>query len=95
MPSYRVRLTIGRLHPGVSPERLLPAAAAAAAETATVEAKDVGIVAGRPEITVRFTAPDDREAHGIAARVHHRAEDLAQVSGPAVARRRGARWEPV
>ena len=92
MPSYCVRLTVGLLHPGVRPERLLPEAADAAARTTTVEAKDVGIVGGRPQITVRFTAADDGEARHVAARVHEAARDLAQVSGPVLTQRVGGRW---
>lgn len=95
MPSYRVRLSVGRLHPGVHPERLLPEVAAAAAETTTVEAKDVGVVAGHAQLTVRFTAADDREAQAVAARAHLRAEELAQVGGPAVTKRVGGRWRSV
>ncbi|WP_043500160.1 hypothetical protein [Georgenia sp. SUBG003] len=95
MPSYRVRLTVGLLHPGVPPERLLPEAAGAAAETTTVEAKDVGIVAGRPQITVRFTAADDGEARQVAARVHGAALGLAQVGGPVLSQRAGGRWREI
>lgn len=95
MPSYRVRLTVGLLHPGVPPERLLPEAADAAAETTTVEAKDVGIVGGRPLITVRFTAADDGEAQEVAARVYESARGLAQVSGPSLTQRVGGRWRDV
>ena len=95
VPSYRVRLTVGLLHPGVRPELLLPRAADAAAETTTVEAKDVGIVAGRPQITVRFTAADDGEARLVAARVYETARDLAQVGGPLLTQRVGGRWRDV
>jgi selenophosphate synthetase-related protein len=95
MPSYRVRLTVGLLRPGVAPERLLPESAAAAGETTTVEAKDVAVVAGRPQITVRFTAADDGEAQLVAARVHETARGLAQVSGPALTQRVGGRWRDV
>ncbi|UNX55293.1 hypothetical protein MF406_03200 [Georgenia sp. TF02-10] len=92
MPSYRVRLTVGLLRPGVPPERLLPAAADAAAETTTVEAKDVGIRSGQPHLTVRFTAADDGEAHEVARRVHDAARRLAEVGLPLIAQRVGGRW---
>ena len=95
MPSYRVRLIVGLLHPGVPPELLLPEAADAAAATTTVEAKDVGIVGGRPQITVRVTAADDGEARLVAARVHETACGLAEVSGPALTQRVGGRWRDV
>lgn len=95
MPSYRLRLTVGLLHPGVAPDGLLPEVAGAVAQTATVEAKDVGVVAGRAQITVRFTGADDRDAQLVAARAHLRAEELAQVGGPALTKRVGGRWEPV
>jgi len=92
VPSYRVRLTVGLLHPGVRPELLLPEAADAAAETATVEAKDVGIVGGQPQITVRFAAADDADARQVAARVYEAARDLAHVGGPVLSQRAGGRW---
>ena len=44
MPSYRVIMTIGALQPGVRPDAVLPAAAAAAAERTTVEASDLATV---------------------------------------------------
>ena len=44
MPSYRVTLAVGLLHPGADPEAVLPAAAAAARALTTVEAYDVGVV---------------------------------------------------
>ncbi len=92
MPSYRVEMTVGLLAPGVAPEELLPAAAGAAAETTTVEAKDVGVRAGQARIRVRYTAADDGEAHRIAAVVHEAAARLAEVGAPGVTLRRGGRW---
>ncbi|WP_345214541.1 hypothetical protein [Georgenia halophila] len=95
MPSYRVTMTVGLLRPSVDPADLLPAAAAAAGERTTVEAKDVGLVRGQARITVRFTAADDGEAHLVGAAVHERADELAEVGAPVLTLRVGGRWLPV
>ncbi len=94
VPSYRVSLAVGTLRPGVDPVAVLPAAADAARALATVEASDVGIVRGRPRITVRFTADTDDVAHAVADAVLARAEQLAATSDGRLTRRWGARWHP-
>ena len=95
MPSFRVTLGVGVLAPGVAPQDVLPAAAQAARDVATVEAYDVGIVRGQARVTVRFTAADDAEALGVGARVRATVARLAEVRDPRVTRRWGSRWEPV
>ena len=95
MPSFRVTMGVGALVPGVAPQDVLPEAARAAREVATVEAFDVGIVHGEARVTVRFTAADDSEALDVGARVHAAVARLADVRAPQVTRRWGARWEPV
>lgn len=95
VPSYRVTLTVGLLRPGVHPEQVLPAAAAAAAELATVEFSDVAVVAGEARITVRYQADDDALAEGVAGRVAGHVTGLAQVPSVVVTRRWGNRWRPL
>lgn len=95
MPSFRVTATIGLLRPGVAPDRLLPAAADAARELATVEAYDVGIVAGRARITVRFQAETPRQAAQVHEHVCATAGALADIEDAALSRRYGGRWHPV
>lgn len=95
MPSFRVTATIGVLQPGVAPATVLPTAAQAARELATVESYDVGVVAGEARITVRFTVDDDLVARRVAEHVWATTGALAELSRPALVRRYGARWHPV
>ncbi|MBD5785103.1 hypothetical protein IF650_02815 [Cellulosimicrobium terreum] len=94
MPSYRVSLAVGLLRPGVDPESVLPAAAAAARARTTVEAHDVGVVRGEARITVRFLADTDATAHDVADAVEAGVRSLAATSGGRLTRRWGGRWYP-
>jgi hypothetical protein len=93
--SYRIALGVGFLRPGVSPDVVLPAAAAAARETTTVESYDLAVVGGEARINVRFTAEGNDEAALVARRVHDAVVALAGVRTPDLARRDGPRWQPV
>lgn len=95
MPSYRVTMTVGMLRPGVSPDRVLPTAADAAAELTTVEASDLGIVAGSPRITIRFTADDAELASQLGHHVASRTSEAAEVLGWRVTERVKGRWQAV
>jgi hypothetical protein len=68
VPSYRVLLTVGSLRPGVRPDGLLPSAAASAATLTTVEASDIMMMRGEPQLVVRFTGADDQTVRGRRAR---------------------------
>ncbi|MEE6296997.1 hypothetical protein [Georgenia wangjunii] len=92
MPSYRVRIGVGMLRPGVDPESVLPCGADAAAALTTVEARDVELRGGRARILVRFTAADDADAHLTARAVHAAVDALAQVGLPELTCRYGNRW---
>lgn len=92
MPSYRVTFTIGRLAPGVHPERVLPTASEAAAELAQVESADLTVVAGYPRITVRFAADDDESAAGVASRTFDATSKVAELLAPGLTLRVGGRW---
>lgn len=94
MPSYRVTLAVGLLHPGADPEAVLPAAAAAARALTTVEAYDVGVVRGEARVTVRFLADTDAAAHTVADAVEAGVRARAATSGGRLTRRWGARWHP-
>ncbi|MGN0110474.1 MAG: hypothetical protein ACI38P_02380, partial [Cellulosimicrobium funkei] len=89
MPSYRVTLAVGLLHPGADPEAVLPAAAAAARALTTVEAYDVGVVRGEARVTVRFLADTDASAHGVADAVEAGVRAHAATSGGRLTRRWG------
>ena len=92
MPSYRVVLTVGRVHPGGNAQAVLPAAATAVGELTTVEAKSVGVKQGRAEATVRFEASDDEIARQIAPVAASAAGRNAEVLSIALRRQQGSRW---
>lgn len=92
MASYRVTLTIGRLAPGVAPDAVLPAAAEAAAEEVTVEARDVAVVRGEARLVVRFSADSDHQAARVADLVATATTRLAEVQRAALTRRDGGAW---
>lgn len=92
MPSYRITITIGELRPGVRPEQVLPTATEAAAAITTVEAFDLGIVAGAPRIVIRFTADDETVARRVAVHVIQATDAVAQPLFPKLTRRDGGRW---
>ncbi|MDQ1576922.1 MAG: hypothetical protein QOH55_2072 [Microbacteriaceae bacterium] len=95
MPSFRVTLEVEALRPGVAPESVLPAAAAAAAGLTIVEASSLDVVRGSARITVRFTAEDDTTAFGIASQVARKTRSLADVPSWLVTRRVGGQWHPL
>lgn len=95
MPSYRVRLVPGMLRLGVDPAAVLPAAVDAAREHTTVEAGTVEVVQGRPRVTVRYEAPDDRAASDVGQAVVGRVDELVVVETSRVTRRFGNRWHPL
>lgn len=95
MPSYRVVLTIGRVHPGADAQAVLPRAAEAAARLAVVEARSVGVVKGRGQATVRFEAADDEGARPVAAAAAGAAGTQAEILEVQLRRQAGTRWTPV
>jgi hypothetical protein len=92
MPSYRVVLTVGRVHPGGNAQAVLPAAAEAVGEVAVVEARSVGVRQGRAEATVRFAADDDEIAKQVAPVAARGAGVHAEILGIALRRQAGTRW---
>ena len=95
VPSYRVTIAIGRLAPGVSPDAVLPAAAAAAAELAVVEASDIAVVSGAPRLVVRFAGEDDAEALFVGSRVVNAVRVLAEPLNWGVTVGNKGRWHLV
>ncbi len=94
MPSFRVQLEIGALRPGITPDRVLPAAADAAAEVAEVEASDLAVVRGAPRAIVRFALDDPELADQVAAHVVTRTAALAEVRRWSLTRRDRGTWVP-
>ncbi|AOS63530.1 hypothetical protein [Actinoalloteichus hymeniacidonis] len=92
MPSFRLTMTIGLLRPDAAPEDVLPHAANATAELATLESRTVTVVSGEARIVIRFTADDAEEAARIAAQVVEATATLAQVLAWRVTGRVRGRW---
>ncbi len=95
VPSYRVTMALGLMHPGADPAAVVPSAADAAREHTAVEAADLGVVRGVARVTVRFEAADDATAAGIGRAVVDRTEQLVAVEVARVTRRWGSRWHPL
>jgi hypothetical protein len=92
VPSFRVVLTLGRIHPGADPQAALPAAADAVAALTTVEARSVGVVRGRGQAVVRFEAEDPASARPIAQAAAAAAGESAEVLEVQLRRQAGTRW---
>ncbi|TFD54726.1 hypothetical protein E3T55_02730 [Cryobacterium frigoriphilum] len=92
MPSFRVTIAVGALHPGVAPAVVLPAAAAAAGTLTTVEASDLSVVAGSARLIVRFTAEDREVAEQVADHVLAVTASLAEPRTSTLTKRVGGRW---
>lgn len=87
-------MTIGMLRNGITPDTVLPTAATAAAALTTVEASDLGIVAGVPRITIRFTADDGEIAGQLGYHVAQATDAVADVLSWRVTERVKGRWYP-
>ena len=92
MPSYRVVMTLGRVHPGAAAQAVLPRAAEAVERLAVVEARNVGVVKGRGQATVRFEAADDAAARPVAAAAVEAASSQAEILEVQLRRQAGTRW---
>jgi hypothetical protein len=92
MPSYRVVLTLGRVHPGADAQAVLPRAAEAVEALAVVEARTVGVVKGRGQATVRFEAADDDGARPVAVAAATAAGTQAEILEVQLRRQAGTRW---
>lgn len=88
-------MTLGALKPGVAPASVLPLAAQAARELATVEASDVGVVAGAARATVRFSAEASDVAEQIGRHVAEVTGTVVDVLDVRITERVGGRWYTV
>ncbi|KFF60830.1 hypothetical protein JF66_01595 [Cryobacterium sp. MLB-32] len=95
MPSYRITLTVGDLRDGVTPDSVVPTAARAAAEMATVEASELAVVSGEARVIVRFSAENPAEALRVGLHVRQATADVARLLGAQVTERVRSRWLPV
>ncbi|MBW8870924.1 MAG: hypothetical protein JF618_01690 [Leifsonia sp.] len=92
MPSFRVIVAVGRLHPGVDPTTIEPTAAAATSELAVVEASSVDVVAGEARLTIRFTEDSARTAFRVAEHTVARIRTVADTGAWRLTERVGGRW---
>ncbi|MDO4243182.1 MAG: FMN-dependent dehydrogenase [Actinomyces sp.] len=95
MPSYRSILTVTTLLADRRPQDVELAARAAVEHSTTLEAFQVDVVAGRPRVTVRFTAVDDAEAQAVHRRTVTQVGEVAVVPAAVLARVVGGRSVPV
>lgn len=101
MPSYRAVLQITGLRPGYPPERVMDAAREALGSIHHVEAHQIDVVRGIPQITLRFLVEaenDDAElasARRAALAMQDAVEDVATTGRLQVLRRRRGAWIPV
>lgn len=92
MPSFRVIIPVGRLRSDVPASSVEPAAAAATAELATVEATSVDVVSREARLTVRFTADRVDEALEVAEHTVAAVRALAETGAWRLTERVGGRW---
>lgn len=83
MPSYRCEIEITGLLPGVTPPEVVPAAEERMARHYRVEDRSVELVAGRPQVHLRFLIPtsnDVQEDLDAERAVLALIDDLADVA---------------
>jgi hypothetical protein len=87
-----VIIPVGRLRSDVPATSIEPAAAAATAERATVEATSVDVVSREARLTVRFTADRADEALAVAEHTVAAVHALAETGAWRLTERVGGRW---
>ncbi|TVU62872.1 hypothetical protein FQP90_11655 [Paenarthrobacter nitroguajacolicus] len=101
MPSFQTKLKITGLKPGNAPESVMAAAVEALETRHHVEANQLDIVGGVPQISLRFTVNDrdysgeNDEARTSAAMMRDAVERVAVTGSLYVLRRNRGRWAPV
>jgi hypothetical protein len=101
MPSFRAVLQVTGLRPGVAPEAVMSTAVAALGSRHLVEATQLDLVRGVPQITLRFTVEatqqdlEDSQARDSAAAMKHAVDSIADTARLGVLRRQRGRWIPL
>jgi hypothetical protein len=96
VPSYRLELEIGDLHPGKTPDQVMEAAVSSVGHH--VDATDIKLVAGTPRIVLRFTVPasseagEDTAARAAAHNAREAVEHVASTGRNHLLRRRRGSW---
>ena len=88
-------MAVGALAPGVTPDRVLPAARSAALQLVVVEKADLQVVSGQARIVVRFAAGDPQIAGQVAQHVATVTATTADVASWRLTERDGSHWNPV
>lgn len=95
MPSYRLIVSVGNLKLGTQPESVLSSAATDLGRHVNVEAFDVRISRGVPQLVLRFTAPDKSVALDAALRSIPLFEQRTEIRKTQVLQRVHGRWESI
>ncbi|MGG5172657.1 hypothetical protein ACQR35_10830 [Pseudarthrobacter sp. J1738] len=98
MPSFRTTLTIDGLRPGNAPESVMATAVEALESCHHVEANQLDIVRGVPQLTLRFLVEpteydaENRLARESAASVRDAVDRVAVTGRQTVSRRARGKW---
>lgn len=101
MPSFQTRLKITGLRPGNPPEAVIDAAVDALGTRHHVEAHQLELAGGVPQLNLRFLveatayAAENSQALEAAAMMRDAVERVALTGNLTVLRRNRGRWAPV
>ncbi|MBD1593105.1 YjbH domain-containing protein [Arthrobacter sp. S1_S22] len=101
MPSFQTRLKITGLRPGNPPETVMDTAVEALGTRHHVEAHQLQLAGGVPQLTLRFLVDateysgENRQARDSAAMMRDAVERVALTGSLTVLRRSRGRWTPV
>ncbi|WP_400159749.1 hypothetical protein [Arthrobacter sp. BPSS-3] len=101
MPSFQTRLKITGLRPGNPPEAVMDAALEALGTRHHVEAHQLELAGGVPQLNLRFLveatayAAENSQALEAAAMMRDAVERVALTGNLTVLRRNRGRWAPV
>ena len=101
MPSFQTRLKITGLRPGNPPEAVMDAAVEALGTRHHVEAHQLELAGGEPQLNLRFLveatayAAENSQALEAAAMMRDAVERVALTGNLTVLRRNRGRWAPL
>lgn len=93
MPSYRLILTVANVLAPIAPEEILPRATDALKKHVNVEAFDLRITRGKPQLVLRYTAADKQEAARAAYASENEISSFIEVTRMQNLQRVHGRWE--
>lgn len=95
MPSYRLTLTVGQIRGAIAPPDVQPEVGSAVASHATVEANEIKISNGAPQLVIRYTATDPAHAREVVELSLAQIDAVIEVVSFRVTSRQGTRWLPI